>query len=83
MNSGKISLNYAMNIMLSKFRLDKQYRRNINMMKNVEELEKRIKDLEHKERYSKNQMEKRNIRSQIGQLQRDLVVAKKIAKSNS
>jgi hypothetical protein len=33
--------------------------------------------LEHKEKYSKNQMEKRKLRSQIGQLQRDLVIAKK------
>lgn len=44
----------------------------------VESIQKKIKDLEHRERYSKNQMEKRNLRSQIGQLQRDLVLAKKL-----
>lgn len=53
-------------------------------MSKVEEIQKKIKDLEHKERYSKNQMEKRKLRSQIGQLQRDLVIAKKMGnKKNS
>jgi hypothetical protein len=53
-------------------------------MSKVEEIQKKIKDLEHKERYSKNQMEKRKLRSQIGQLQRDLVIAKKMEnKKNS
>lgn len=47
-------------------------------METVASLQKKIKDLEHREKYSKNQMEKRNLRSQIGQLQRDLVVAKKM-----
>ena len=47
-------------------------------LQTVESIQKKIKDLEHRERYSKNQMEKRNLRSQIGQLQRDLVIAKKM-----
>jgi hypothetical protein len=53
-------------------------------MSKVEEIQKKIKDLEHKEKYSKNQMEKRKLRSQIWQLQRDLVIAKKMEiKKNS
>ncbi len=46
-------------------------------MNTVAEIQKKIKDLEHKEKYSKNPMEKRKLRSQIGQLQRDLAIAKK------
>ena len=50
------------------------------MSKSVEELQKKIKDLEHKERYSKNQMEKRNLRQLIGKAQRELKMQKEIAK---
>lgn len=42
----------------------------------MEENEKTIRDsiktLEHREKYSKNPMEKRQLRSQIGKLQREL-----------
>ena len=37
-----------------------------------EEIIKTIKTLEHRERYSKNPLEKRQLRSQIGKLQREL-----------
>ena len=47
----------------------------------IESLQKKIKDLEHKERYSKNPLEKRAIRSQIGQLNRDLAALKKANKN--
>lgn len=46
-------------------------------MNKVEELQKKIKDLEHREKYSKNQMEKRTLRQTIGRVQRELVIAKK------
>ena len=39
---------------------------------NKEEIIKSIKILEHREKYSKNPLEKRQLRSQIGKLQRDL-----------
>ena len=40
--------------------------------KSKEEILKAIKVLEHRERYSKNPLEKRQLRSQIGKLQREL-----------
>ena len=40
--------------------------------KSKEEILKAIKALEHGERYSKNPLEKRQLRSQIGKLQREL-----------
>lgn len=49
-------------------------------MSKVEELQKKIKDLEHRERYSKNQMEKRNLRQLIGRVQRELKIAKDLEK---
>lgn len=45
-------------------------------MGRVEDITKKIKDLEHKIRYSKNPMEERSLRSQVGKLQRELKVAK-------
>ena len=49
------------------------YRRyNIMATKSKEEILKAIKTLEHRERYSKNPLEKRQLRSQIGKLQREL-----------
>ena len=45
-------------------------------MASIEELQKSIKVLEHKERYSKNQMEKRSLRQSIGKLQRELYILK-------
>ncbi len=45
-------------------------------METIESLQKKIKDLEHRERYSKNQLEKRSIRSKIGELQRELTALK-------
>ncbi len=49
-------------------------------MSKVEELQKKIKDLEHRERYSKNQMEKRNLRQLIGRVQGELKIAKDLEK---
>ena len=39
-----------------------------------EEILKAIKTLEHREKYSKNPLEKRQLRSQIGKLQRELKI---------
>ena len=52
-------------------------------MTKVEELQKKIKDLEHREKYSKNQMEKRNLRQLIGKVQRELKIAKDIEKTHT
>ena len=42
--------------------------------KSKEEILKAIKTLEHREKYSKNPLEKRQLRSQIGKLQRELKI---------
>ena len=42
--------------------------------KSKEEILKAIKTLEHRERYAKNPLEKRQLRSQIGKLQRELKI---------
>ncbi len=41
-------------------------------VKKVKEINEAIRNLEHREKYSKNPMEKRQLRSQIGGLQREL-----------
>ena len=41
-------------------------------LKKSKELRESIRNIEHREKYSKNPMEKRQLRSQIGKLQREL-----------
>ena len=77
MNIGKIGFDYLQNIVYNNFRRNIMVEDNNKKVDKVAEITKKIKDLEHKEKYSKNQMEKRNLRSMIGKLQRDLVIAKK------
>lgn len=84
MNSGKIGCDYLNNKLRKLIKNQRRRLKNMDTLRgnlSVKELENKIKDLEHRERYSKNQMEKRNLRSQIGQLQRDLVIAKKREKN--
>lgn len=77
MNAGKIGCDYIFKNYTVK--VDINMTEENKKVDKVADLMKKIKDLEHKERYSKNQMEKRALRSQIGQLQRDLVIARKEA----
>ena len=48
--------------------------KSINEVKSKEEIVKAINALEHREKYSKNPLEKRQLRSQIGKLQRELKI---------
>lgn len=43
-----------------------------NKIKKIKEINEAIRNLEHREKYSKNPMERRQLRSQIGNLQKEL-----------
>lgn len=48
----------------------------------IEQIEEKIKNTEHRIRYSKNPMEQRQLRSEVGKLQRTLKIMKDNEKSN-